>query len=432
MITVAELKNAITERCQAYLTDFPLAKRQPLELSLLDAVNYVLAQDITASFDIPRQNLSAMDGFAFAKDSDISQNATLDIVGESCAGNPYNGELQPNQGVRIFTGAVVPSTCDTVVMQENTNFSDIQATLDKSKPYQITLATTASIGANIRKQGEEVQTGETVLTTGKRLNPTDISLLANLGVAQIKVAKPLTVGIIATGDELVQLGEPLQHLAQIYNSNTPTLKTLLKDLPISIKDYGIVPDSLDATRQTVKKAIADCDVIISSAGVSVGDYDFLTTVIDDLGKINHYKVAMKPGKPFVFGEFGGEFAEDNKQVLYFGLPGNPLSTVVGCLQFIKPALWRLSGVVENDIPMQLRLSANTTHDIKKQAGRQDYQRASFVQNEDGSFSVTPLSAQDSHRVKQLSQANCLLVLPKDNAGVKAGESVVIEPFAWNF
>ncbi|XP_019328453.1 PREDICTED: uncharacterized protein LOC109279551 [Aptenodytes forsteri] len=373
-----------------------------------------------------------MDGFAFAKDNDISQNSTLDIVGESCAGNPYDGELQPNQGVRIFTGAVVPSTCDTVVMQENTNFSDIQATLDKSKPYQITLATTASIGANIRKQGEEVQTGETVLTTGKRLNPTDISLLANLGVAQIKVAKPLTVGIIATGDELVQLGEPLQHLAQIYNSNTPTLKTLLKDLPISIKDYGIVPDSLDATRQTVKNAIADCDVIISSAGVSVGDYDFLTTVIDDLGKINHYKVAMKPGKPFVFGEFGGEFAEDNKQVLYFGLPGNPLSTVVGCLQFIKPALWRLSGVVENDIPMQLRLSANTTHDIKKQAGRQDYQRASFVQNEDGSFSVTPLSAQDSHRVKQLSQANCLLVLPKDNAGVKAGESVVIEPFAWNF
>ena len=180
MITVAELKNAITERCQAYLTDFPLAKRQPLELPLLDAVNYVLAQEITASFDIPRQNLSAMDGFAFAKDSDISQNATLDIVGESCAGNPYDGELQPNQGVRIFTGAVVPSTCDTVVMQENTNFSNIQATLDKSKPYQITLATTASIGANIRKQGEEVQTGETVLTTGKRLNPTDISLLANL------------------------------------------------------------------------------------------------------------------------------------------------------------------------------------------------------------------------------------------------------------
>ena len=226
----------------------------------------------------------------------------------------------------------------------------------------------------------------------------------------------------------MQLGEPLQHLAQIYNSNTPTLKTLLKDLPISIKDYGIVPDSLDATRQTVKNAITDCDVIISSAGVSVGDYDFLTTVIDDLGKINHYKVAMKPGKPFVF----GEFVANNKQVLYFGLPGNPLSTVVGCLQFIKPALWRLSGVVENDIPMQLRLSANTTHDIKKQAGRQDYQRASFVQNEDGSFSVTPLSAQDSHRVKQLSQANCLLVLPKDNAGVQAGESVVIEPFAWNF
>lgn len=428
MITVAELKNAITERCQAYLTDFPLAKRQPLELPLLDAVNYVLAQDIIASFDIPRQNLSAMDGYAFAKGSELAEHTALTIVGESVAGKAFDGALQAGQGVRIFTGAVVPSDCDTVVMQENTNFNDIKDSIDKTQLYAITLTKTATVSSNIRYQGEEVQTGETVLTIGKRLNPTDISLLANLGVAQVPVFAPLTVGIIATGDELVQIGEPLTHLAKIYNSNTPTLKSLLHELPIIIKDYGIVADTLEATRNTVQQAISECDLIISTAGVSVGDYDFLTTVIDDLGQINHYKVAMKPGKPFVF----GEFKKAEKTVLYFGLPGNPLSTVVGCLQFVKPALWRLSGVVENDIPMQLRLSANTTHDIKKQAGRQDYQRASFVQNEDGSFSVTPLSAQDSHRVKQLSQANCLLVLPKDNAGVKAGESVVIEPFAWNF
>ena len=432
MISVQDLKSAITERCQQYLAEHPLNQRATQTLPLLQAKNHILAQDITASFDIPRQNLSAMDGYAFAKGSELAEHTALTIVGESVAGKPFDGTLQAGQGVRIFTGAVVPSDCDTVVMQENTNFNDIKDSIDKTQLYAITLTKTATVSSNIRYQGEEVQTGETVLTIGKRLNPTDISLLANLGVAQVSVFAPLTVGIIATGDELVQIGEPLTHLAKIYNSNTPTLKSLLHELPITIKDYGIVPDSLDATRQTVKNAIADCDVIISSAGVSVGDYDFLTTVIDDLGKINHYKVAMKPGKPFVFGEFGGEFAEDNKQVLYFGLPGNPLSTVVGCLQFIKPALWRLSGVVENDIPMQLRLSANTTHDIKKQAGRQDYQRASFVQNEDGSFSVTPLSAQDSHRVKQLSQANCLLVLPKDNAGVKVGESVIIEPFAWNF
>lgn len=428
MISVAELKTAITERCQAYLVENPLSSRPTLTQPLLDTTNHVLAQDIHASFDIPRQNLSAMDGFAFAKGSDISENATLTIIGESCAGKPFTGEIQANQGVRIFTGAVVPSDCDTVVMQENTNFAEIRQGLDKSQTYPITLSKTVIVGANIRYQGEEVQTGETILTAGKRLNPTDISLLANLGVANLAVAKPLTVGIIATGDELVTVGEPLSHLAQIYNSNTPTLKTLLNDLPIIIKDYGIVADTLEATRASVQQAIGECDVIISSAGVSVGDYDFLTTVIDDLGKINHYKVAMKPGKPFVFGEFEDKVKE--KTVLYFGLPGNPLSTVVGCLQFVKPALWRLSGVSENDLPIQLKLSAKTTTDIKKQAGRQDFQRAFFWQNADGSFAVTPLSVQDSHRVKQLSQANCLLVLPQDNAGVKAGEMVMIEPFGW--
>ena len=199
-------------------------------------------------------------------------------------------------------------------------------------------------------------------------------------------------------------------------------------MPITIKDYGIIPDNLDTTRQTVQQAINDCDVIISSAGVSVGDYDFLTTVITELGKINHYKVAMKPGKPFVFGEFN----HNDKAVLYFGLPGNPLSTVVGCLQFVKPALWRLSGVNEMDLPKPLRLQAKTTHNIKKAVGRQDYQRAIVAQDDEGNLSVTPLSAQDSHRIKQLSQANCLLVLPQDNAGVAAGEWVTIEPFSWNF
>lgn len=428
MISVQDLKSAITERCQQYLAEHPLNQRATQTLPLLQAKNHILAQDITASFDIPRQNLSAMDGYAFAKGSELAEHTALTIVGESVAGKAFDGTLQAGQGVRIFTGAVVPSDCDTVVMQENTNFNDIKDSIDKTQFYAITLTKTATVSSNIRYQGEEVQTGETVLTIGKRLNPTDISLLANLGMAQVSVFSPLTVGIIATGDELVQIGEPLTHLAKIYNSNTPTLKSLLHELPIIIKDYGIVADTLEATRNTVQQAISECDLIISTAGVSVGDYDFLTTVIDDLGQINHYKVAMKPGKPFVF----GEFKKAEKTVLYFGLPGNPLSTVVGCLQFVKPALWRLSAVNKMDLPKPLRLQAKTTHNIKKAVGRQDYQRAIVAQDDEGNLSVTPLSAQDSHRIKQLSQANCLLVLPQDNAGVTAGEWVTIEPFSWNF
>lgn len=430
MITVKELKTAISKRCQDYLADYPLATRPTFHVPLLAGQNFVLAHDVVADFAVPRQNLSAMDGFALGKNSQLEQGSRLTIIGESCAGSAFEGEVLPNQAVRIFTGAIVPSDCDTVVMQENTDFN--QHT-DKSKAYSITLSKPANHGSNIRKQGEEVQKGETVLTAGKRLNTADISLLANLGVASVTVAKPLVVGILATGDELVTLGEPLTTLAQIYNANTPTLTTLLKNLPISIKDYGIIADDLAMTKKVVQQAISDCDVLISTAGVSVGDYDFLTQVVDELGKVNHYKVAMKPGKPFVFGEFVHQTDEhQQKQVLYFGLPGNPLSTVVGCLQFVRPAIWQLTGTNADDLPKPLRLQAICQTDIDKKSGRQEFQRAFFEQTPSGEFVVTPFNHQDSHRVKQLSHANCLLVLTVERGDVAQGEMVEIQPFEWCF
>ncbi|MFC0820375.1 molybdopterin molybdotransferase MoeA [Moraxella marmotae] len=430
MICVDELKKAIADRVATYLADDnPLASRSVMDIAINDALNHVLAIDINAAFDMPRQDLSAMDGFALAKNGQLDSGSTFDIIGESCAGKPFVGELLPNQAVRIFTGAVVPSGCDTVVMQENTNFDDIKATLDKSQPYAITLSQAAKLGANIRRQGEEIAQHDRLLTVGKRLNPSDISLLASMGHKTVQVLTPLTVGLIATGDELVAIGQPLTNLAQIYNSNTPTLKALLDKLPVIIKDYGITKDTLADTEHTVKTAITECDVIISSAGVSVGDYDFLTQVVENLGKINHYKVAMRPGKPFVFGEFTDNTgnADNKRTVLYFGLPGNPLSTVVGCINFVRPALWQALGAM--DAPKTLRLLAKTTTAIKKNPGRREYQRGYFEQSEQG-LVVTPAAAQDSHRIKQLSQANCLIVLDESNAGVKQGEQVAIELFDW--
>lgn len=427
MIGVDELKNQIAKRIQDYVNhDNPMATRTVISIGLDKAVGHVLASQVVASFDVPRQNLSAMDGFAFGVGSRLDNNARLEIIGESCAGVPFVGQILPNQGVRIFTGAVVPDGCDTVVMQENTDFETIKRTLDKHQAYHITLTKPAKIGANIRHQGEEIQQDELLLSPNKRLTPSDISLLASMGVEQIKVFKPLVVGLIATGDELVAIGEPLAHLAQIYNSNTPTLKALLARLPIVLHDYGIIKDDLQATTDGIKRAIDECDVIISSAGVSVGDYDFLTQVVDKFGKINHYKVAMKPGKPFVFGEFK---RTDGQVVLYFGLPGNPLSTVVGCLNFVRPALWQMVGA---DVPTTLRLNAKTTHAIHKNAGRKEYQRGFFEQKADGELVVTPAVAQDSHRIKQLAYANCLIVLDENNTGVAAGSEVVIEPFDWTF
>ncbi|WP_440465009.1 molybdopterin molybdotransferase MoeA [Psychrobacter sp. ASPA161_6] len=428
MITMEALQAAIKLRVDTYNNnDFPLPTRVLNTCELLASRNQILAQDITATFDIPRQNLSAMDGYAIAHGSDISDTSIIQIIGESQAGSAYTGDLTAGQGVRIFTGAVVPNSCDTVIMQENTNFAAIRDSIDKSKPYTVTLSQTAQIDSNIRKQGEEIESGETVLKVGKRLNAADISLLANLGISQVKVFQPLIVGLLATGDELVAIGNELTSLAQIYNSNTPTLKTMLADLPMTIRDYGIIPDNLEQTTAAVHKAMQDCDVLISTAGVSVGDYDFLTTVIEQLGQINHYKVAMKPGKPFVFGELNKDTA---KPVLYFGLPGNPLSTVVGALQFVIPALWQMSGADLAERPMQLSVKATLTNDIRKSAGRKDFQRGVLTQNDAGSYQVECFSGQQSHRIKQLSRANCFVVLDKDSGNVASGDSVIVQPFPW--
>lgn len=429
MITVEALKGAITERITAYnKQDLPFTKRATETRDLLASQNHILATDIASPFDVPRQNLSAMDGYGIAKSSILQQGTSIDIVGESQAGSPFSGKLQPGQGVRIFTGAVVPSDCDTVVMQENTNFAEIRDSIDKSQAYDIELTQAATVDLNIRKQGEEIESGEVVLQAGKRLNPADISLLANLGLATVEIYKPLVVGILATGDELVKVGEPLQTLAQIYNSNTPTLKSMFADMPVVIHDYGIIPDHLELTKKAILNAMQECDVLISTAGVSVGDYDFLTTVIEELGQINHYKVAMKPGKPFVFGELTQGL---DVPVLYFGLPGNPLSSVVGSLQFIIPALWQLSGVAQEDMPMTLTVNATLSNDVRKSPGRADFQRGILSQDGAGRYVVSTAGKQDSHRIKQLSLANCLIVLPKDSGNVSAGEEVLVQPFPWS-
>ncbi len=429
MITMEALQLAIKERINIYnKSDAPLAKRALSTIALLDSRNQILASDISSPFNVPRQNVSAMDGYAPARGSDLNKNSIIDIVGESQAGSPYNKKnLQAGQGVRIFTGAVVPDACDTVIMQENTNFADIRAGVDKSQPYTITLSQTVETDDNIRKQGEEITAGEVVLQQGKRLNPTDISLLANLGVDKVTVYQPLIVGVLATGDELVALGNELEHLAQIYNSNTPTLKTLLSTLPISIRDYGIIADNLEQTTAAVTKAMHECDVLISTAGVSVGDYDFLTTVIEQLGQINHYKVAMKPGKPFVFGELNKDI---DKSVLYFGLPGNPLSTIVGALQFVIPALWQMSGASTSEQPVPLSLKATLTNDVRKSAGRKDFQRGVLSADGSGSYQVECFSRQQSHRIKQLSLANCFVVLDIDSGNVASGSTVTVQPFSW--
>ncbi|GAA0318918.1 molybdopterin molybdotransferase MoeA [Psychrobacter aestuarii] len=431
MISIEQMQTAIMQRIHTYHQQVALATQS---VHLDNSLNHILAAAVSAPFAVPRQNVSAMDGYAIAAGSSTDAGQTLNIIGESKAGSPYQGRVQAGQGVRIFTGAVVPSECDTIVIQEEatrvSTSENIDAPADTHQhSYEIRLDEAAEAGKYIRFAGDEIAQDEAVLTAGQRITPTDISLLATLGIAEVTVYCPLTVGILATGDELVAVGQPLTHEAQIYDANTPTLKQLFADLPIVVKDYGIIADDLAQTKATVQQAVESCDILVSTAGVSVGDYDYLTSVIEALGQINHYKVAMKPGKPFVFGELNKNSAVP---VLYFGLPGNPLSAVVGAMQFVIPALWRLAGVTQAGMLTPLTLQARLSADTKKAKGRTDFQRAQLVRQADGSFEVTCFSGQQSHRIKQLSQANCLAILDKDSSVLPAGTSVWVQPFPWCF
>lgn len=398
-----------------------LLKKTTSQQPLKYAKSKVLATNIHAPIDLPRQDVSAMDGYALAKNSSLTDRKEFKVVGESVAGETFLGNIQSGTAVRIMTGAVIPHDCDTVVMQENVTTSEDHITLKKSEEK----------GSNIRFRGEEIKKGELLIDAGTILTPAHITLLSSIGVAEVTVNDPLTIGIIASGNELKSTGEPLENLSQIYNANSPTIYALLEDMPIIFKDYGIIPDNLDLTILTLKQASAECDVVISSAGVSVGDYDYVTTAITKLGTIKQHKVAMKPGKPIVYGEINSREFNDGtyKSTPYFGLPGNPLSTFISCLLIVKPVLWKMLGVKK---PPELKsFTASLTGSLKKRIGRRDFQRGIMTKSETGHWKVSHVGKQDSHRVKGLSMANCLIDLSEEDENKIDGEIVKVIPFPWH-
>lgn len=420
MINVTDLQASIEEYIATHMSN-PLHAQSVSKVSIDKCLGHVVATDITAPINMPRQDVSAMDGYALSAGSELSMGSQFLLIGESAAGKPMvtnqkHHSITTGQAIRIMTGATVPDGFDNVVMQENVRREDEYIILQKASQF----------GNNIRQRGEDIQSGETILTQGTIIQPQHISLLATIGMERVEVFESLRIGLIASGDELIAPGNPLNS-EQIYNANTPSLQALLSGMPIKVIDYGIVRDDLSDTAELIAKAASECDVIISTAGVSAGDYDYLTTAIDHLGKINHYKVAMKPGKPLVFGEVhNADDADSARKCIYFGLPGNPLSTFVSGSLIIKPALWQLSGALHP--PTALHLSATLAAPVQKRVGRRDFQRGVIEQNQQGNWAVTPLSEQDSHRVKALSVANCLLDIPESCGDLKQGQSIAVLPF----
>jgi molybdopterin molybdotransferase len=384
-----------------------LAEALPLPpevVPLTDALGSVLAEDIIAGHDVPPFDNSGMDGYAI-RVADIVEAtpaapARLLISETIPAGHVASGPVRPGEAARIMTGAPIPKGADAVAQLEITAEEDgYVKILEPVKP-----------GKNIRRAGEDVGAGERVLAAGTCLSPAEIGILASLGHPQVSVHKRPRVAIISTGSELVEVDQPLGP-GQIRNSNSYSLRALCRQMGVHATAFGIVPDDYQATRRAIAAGL-EYDVVLTSGGVSVGKFDFVKDVQDELGVERRlWGVAMKPGKPLAFGVRG--------RSLVFGLPGNPVSAMVSFELFVKPALLRLMGHRKTTRPLY---QAIIEEDVANPDGRTYVVRVRAWW-EDGTWHVSSTGAQGSGMLKSMVGANGLAFIPGGARGVKAGEKV---------
>ncbi len=390
-----------------------LSSITPLEketVSLWEASGRFIFEDIHSDIDIPGFNNSAMDGYAVRSldtaGAGLSNPVVLRLTGEIQAGAyPPPGILNRNCAIRIMTGAPIPEGADAVIPFEDTEENEEKVKIQKS----------LSLNENIRMAGEDIKSGQKVLRKGERINPASTGILASLNIAGIDVFRQPRVAIISTGDEIAEVGEEFSS-GKIRNSNAYTLYTEIQ-MHQSIPDYlGITGDSIEKTRDIFTRAL-NHDVIISTGGISMGRYDFIKEVVRDLEIIVQIEtIKMKPGKPFVFGT--------RDKTLFFGLPGNPVSTMISFIQFVRPALLALMGARRLRLP---EINAVLDEDIRKKPERRHFIRGFFtVKN--GTIHVTTTGPQGSGILRSMGEANCLIIIPEGVSAVSAGETVTIQLF----
>lgn len=396
LLSVAEARERILSRFQ------PVAAER---LPLAECANRVLAQDIAAATDLPLFDNSSMDGFAI-RAADVATAApasprTLRVVADIPAGSQPTISLEPGEAARIMTGAPLPLGADAVIPVEETNFQNRDA--GTHAPENVQAMKSMRAGENIRLRGADVRAGEVVLRTGKMLRPQDIGLLAMLGEAKVSVHRKPRVALFSSGDELLPVDAPLA-AGKIHDANSYTLAALLRDAGVEVIPLGVASDRRAAVESLLERAVREqADLIVSSAGVSVGAFDFVKEVVESNGRLDFWRVNMRPGKPLAFGEYGG--------IPFIGLPGNPVSAFMGFEVFVRPALGRLSGLETANRPtVRVRLGEAIESD-----GRESYLRAEV--REEGGVLVAHLSGhQGSGNLLTLVRANALLIIP---AGVKS-------------
>jgi molybdopterin molybdotransferase len=381
---------------------------QSKRVKLRKSFGRVLSEDVHALSDVPNHTNSAMDGYAFnGRELDADGLSRLRVIGTAYAGKPFTGEVNPGEAVKIMTGAVMPVNTDTVVMQEYVVIEDDVMRISKA----------AKTGQNVRQAGEDIRKGSLVFKTGKRIDAADLGLLASLGFSKISVYKKPRVAFFSNGDEIRQVGESLK-IGELYDSNRHTLYAMLKNAGVKGIDLGVVGDDYDAIKKVIQKGDEIADMVITSAGASVGEADYIYDILSELGKVKLWKIAIKPGRPLAFGEL--------KNSTFFGLPGNPVSVMTSFATCIKPALEKLSGQ-ETSTPIQLR--ATTTSDIRKRPGRSEFQRGLAYNDVQGELCVDVRKYQGSGVLSSMATGNCFVSLGINSSGAKSGDKVDIILFS---
>ena len=388
-------------------------------VSLDRAINRILAVDLLSPIDVPAADNSAMDGFAFDSKclNTTSAVISLKIVGTVFAGKPYAGKVGSGECLKIMTGAVMPAACDTVIPQEFTSVKDeltVEFKQDQVKP-----------GENRRLRGEDLQQGRPAIAAGRLLRPSDLGLAASLGIASLSVKRRLKVAILSSGDELRSLGQTLD-AGSIYDSNRYSLTGLLNRLNLEMIDCGIVRDDPASLKQAFIAAASKTDVLISSGGVSVGEADFTKQIMQELGDVGFWKIAMRPGRPMAFGTLKPVPGKSpTRKTLFFGLPGNPVAVMVTFYQFVRAALLQLNGANETEPPLTQAIAEAP---IRKKPGRTEFQRAILGRSSDGRPTVRLTGSQGAGILRSMSEANCFVILSHEQGNIAAGDWVDIALF----
>jgi molybdopterin molybdotransferase len=389
------------EQARRFIKQFLIPVSETETLPIRSSLGRTLAENIVSPCNVPNHNNSAMDGYAYQ----FSEGAKIiKIIGTAFAGKPFEGEINAGECIKIMTGAVVPKNLDTVVMQEKV----------VKKSDCITLLDAPQQGANVRMAGEDLTVGQTVLPKGHIMQPADLGLIASLGIAKITCYRKLKVAFFSTGDELVSVGKPLKE-GEVYDSNRYTIFGMLSKLGVKISDLGVVADDLNKLEKTLLDATHTHDVVITSGGVSVGEADYMKTLLSKHGEVLFWKINMKPGRPLAYGKIGSAH--------YFGLPGNPVSAMVTFYQFVRDALLLLSG---SELKTQPTFKVECTAPIKKATGRTEFQRGVLYAEDDGIWKVKPTGKQGSGILSSMSIANCFIVLDETIGHCDAGTMVNVQ------